>query len=149
MSAFTRKSKKFLRWLSKNQYKIYDGDIFNDFAAVFKNDLRISYPGNFFIKFPFTPFVLRFFEYCIPIQKYESLNAEGLSLSKLGITFVIVHDNISENMLNGNPNVLFIKIDRLKDRTDIFTNGKCSNKKFYFEDVLWKRSLEIKVDTKD
>jgi hypothetical protein len=144
MSSFTCKTEKFLRWLSKNQYKIYSSATFNDFASVFKSNLRISHSGHFLIKFPFAPFVLEFYEY-IPIHKYESLNATGLCLMELGIPFVVIHDCTIEG--KDAPSVLSIRVDRLKDRTDVFTEGG-RIRKFYFEDTLWRRCLEIEEKNK-
>jgi hypothetical protein len=141
MSSFERKSEKFLRWLSKNQYKIYDSNVFNDFAAVFKNDLRIHCTAHFVIKFPFEPFVLLFNENISNPQRYEVLNSYGLDTVKLGIPYVIIHDSCVEQ--KDIPSVLLIRIDRLKDRTDIFTGGVRS-RKFFFEDALWRRCLEMK-----
>jgi hypothetical protein len=142
MSSFERKSEKFLRWLSKNQYKIYSSSVFNDFAAVFKNELRIYCNARFVIKFPFEPFVLLFDEYISNNpQRYEVLNSYGLDTAKLGIPYIIIHDsNIDQKDI---PSVLLIRIDQLKDRTDIFTGG-VRNRKLFFEDALWKRCLEMK-----
>jgi hypothetical protein len=153
MGAFSRKSKEFIRWLSKNQYKIYDANLFNDFAIVFKSNLVIE--ELFVIKFPYLPFVLRFYEE--PYLRgggnkgtsgaYFTWNEEGKKLSEQGILYVIIHGMYTlkpEDI----PSALLINIDRLKDRTDRYINGVRS-RTFCFEDVLWAKYLEIKKEKEE
>jgi hypothetical protein len=138
MNSFNRDTKEFLKWLSKNSFTIYDPNIFNDFAIIFKKDIRISEISKavFVTKDPFGPFVLQFVEVLLG---YDMFQEKAIQLVENGIIYVLVH-NMHTIKSEDVPSALLIKSDRLKDRTYTFKEGNRSVK-FYFEDVLWQRRL--------
>jgi len=138
--SYNRKSKQFLRWLSKNQYTIHDASLFNEFAGIFKSDLIVETTGYFITKPILGPFVLQFVEEPL-IRGYDAWHEAGIKLVNFGIVYVIIHD-MHTLKPNDIPSALLIKVDRLQDKTDTFV-GKERTRKFYFEDVLWQRHLEI------
>ena len=143
--SYKRNSKRFLKWLTKHQFKIYDSDMFNTFSRLFR--IQSSYEGRDLYLSGSDRFVTRRFlspasfvliirdDGFYPIGQFSHFRDYGAELLRHDIGLVIIHQE-GAVMTNAIDTALCISDEKLFDSiTSTFSGG--SSIRYVFEENLY------------